>query len=483
METSGVKFGTSGARGLVTALTDRVAYAYASAFLQHLEAAGELSSGGRVYLAGDRRSSTPRIKTAITRAVIDRGHRPVDSGLIPSPALALAGLFDRSPSIMVTGSHIPDDRNGIKFNTPRGEIAKQDEAGIAAQQIALPDFFEPDGSLRASARPSEQAADSTAARRYVARYVDTFPQRALQGMRVGLYGHSAVGRELVQQILEELGAEVVRLGFSEAFVSVDTEAIRPEDVRLAQEWAREGAFDAIVSTDGDSDRPLVSDERGRFLRGDVAGILCAEFLGATDVVTPVSSNSAVELCEKFQRVARTRIGSPFVIEEMLAALSNGGARVVGYEANGGFMTASPIPLDRGVLSPLPTRDAVIVMLALLTRARASNAPMSSLPAALPPRFTTSDRLANFPTERSQPQLERLKSAGASAILELLGDGLGAVRSVDTLDGVRVRFESGDIVHFRASGNAPELRCYSEASTPERAQALLELGLAAVENWR
>src|SRR5690606_32860216 len=116
-------------------------------------------------------------------------------------------------------------------------------------------------------------------------------------------------------------------------------------------------------------------------------ILCAEYVGATDVVTPVSSNSAVERSGAFNRVIRTRIGSPYVIAAMLAARAEGGARVVGYEANGGFLTASPIPLARGTLAPLPTRDAVLVIVSILARARERRTTVSGLLANLPQRFT------------------------------------------------------------------------------------------------
>lgn len=483
METSGVRFGTSGARGLVTQLTDRVAYAYASAFLQYLERNGEIRERTQVGLAGDRRSSTPRIQNAIARAVSDRGHFPIDWGKVPSPALALSGFDRKVPSIMVTGSHIPEDRNGIKFNTARGEITKADEIGIATQEIALPDRFTPDGTLKASERLAALEPDLAAAHGYVARYLDTFPEHALEGLRIGLYGHSAVGRELLHEILDGLGAQVVRLGFCEEFVSVDTEAIRPEDVRLAADWAREGNLSSIVSTDGDSDRPLISDEHGRFVRGDVAGILCARHLGASDVVTPVSSNSALERCSAFRRVVRTQIGSPFVIEGMRRAMAEGGERVVGYEANGGFLTSSAIPLPRGVLTALPTRDAVIVILSILTQAQSMNRSVSALLATLPARYTASDRLEEFPAERSQPRLQELRSGGTSAAEELFGTALGAVRSIDTLDGVRIEFATGEVIHLRASGNAPELRCYSEADSPERARILLDLGLSAVKAWR
>lgn len=482
MESSGVKFGTSGARGLVTQLSDRVAYAYAAAFLQHLERSSAIGKKTRVAVAGDRRSSTPRIKGGVLRAVLDRGHEPLDLGSIPSPALALFGLDEKIPSIMVTGSHIPEDRNGIKFNTAYGEILKEDEVSIAAQELDLPASFGSDGRLKPELVPTVPL-DARARDNYKARFLRAFPEGALEGLKLGVYGHSAVGRELLGEILEGLGARVASLGYSDEFVSVDTEAIRPEDIELASAWARELGTDSIVSTDGDSDRPLVSDERGRFLRGDIAGILCAKYLGATTVVTPVSSNSAVERSGAFSRVIRTKIGSPYVLAAMLAARAEGDACVVGYEANGGFLTATPTSLARGALSPLPTRDAMLVILCILARARADGVPVSQLLADLPARYTASDRLPDFPTELSRDKLADIVELGISAAHALFGDKLGPVRSIDATDGVRIEFASTEIVHLRASGNAPELRCYAEAATEARAHELTQLALTTMQRWK
>jgi len=215
---------------------------------------------------------------------------------------------------MVTGSHIPDDRNGIKFNRPAGEILKQDEAGIREQELFLPDLFDASGALRTPVDPPP--VESSIRSAYVARYLGFFPHGCFARLRVGVYEHSSVARDLLAEVLEGLGAEVVRLARSERFIPVDTEAVRPEDVELARTWAAGGNFFALCSTDGDGDRPLISDERGEWLRGDVAGILAAKWLGADTVVTPVSSNSAVEACGWFGRVVRTRIGSPYVIAAM-----------------------------------------------------------------------------------------------------------------------------------------------------------------------
>jgi phosphomannomutase len=484
MDESGVKFGTSGARGLVTELTDRIAYAYTCGFLQFLADAGELpASGGpvEVLVGGDLRPSTPRIMEAVLRAAADAGYRPVSCGRIPSPALALLGFARRIPSIMVTGSHIPDDRNGIKFNKCSGEVLKDDEPGITRQVVELPDgLFDAKGAFTTPA-PAERPIHGEALAAYVARCTGAFATDALRGLRIGVYQHSAVARDVLADLLRRLGADVVPLGRSDRFIPVDTEAIRDEDVVLARQWAAGGKFDAIVSADGDSDRPLVSDERGEWLRGDVAGILCARFLGADSISTPVSCNTAVEKCGWFPEVRRTRIGSPFVVSSMHAAAAAGAQRVVGYEANGGFLLQSAITLEGRSLAALPTRDAVIVILAVLLLARREGRTISQLAATLPARFTASDRLKEFPTEQSRAILARFSTGHAAAdraaLDAVFGPEFGPARDLDRTDGLRVTLASGEILHLRPSGNAPEFRCYTEAATEERARAMNARALA------
>src|SRR5690606_595279 len=219
------------------------------------------------------------------------------------------------------------------------------------------------------------------------------------------------GREFMVRLYERLGANVVPLGFSDEFVPVDTEAIRLEDVVSAELWAKEFDLDAIVSTDGDSDRPLIADEKGAWFRGDVAGIHTARFLKADGVATPVSCNTALELCGEFAHTQRTRIGSPYVIDAMSYLEQQGAGRVVGYEANGGFLQQSRLTVPGGKeLPPLPTRDPVIVHLALVLSAREVGIPLSRLNETLPRRVTASGRDQQFATERSAALLETLRAA-------------------------------------------------------------------------
>ena len=476
MEVSGVKFGTSGARGLAADMTDRVCCLYTKGFIQHLQRCGDLPGGrGEVAVAGDLRPSTKRIMAAGCRAVQDTGYVAVNCGFIPSPAVALYGLTHGVPSVMVTGSHIPEDRNGMKFNKCAGEILKEDEHGIGHQSVeAADDLFDAAGAFVPRPGPALELCVQ-AQEAYLARYLSVFPSAALSGKRVAVYQHSAVGRELLVRILRGLGAETIPLGASAEFIPVDTEAIRPQDIRLAKEWARSYALDAVVSTDGDSDRPLISDESGNWLRGDIAGILCARFLEADSVSTPVSCNTAVERCGCFPEVWRTRIGSPYVIASMIQASARGARRVVGYEANGGFLTNSDLRLDEGQLRALPTRDAVLPIVSVLLLAARERKTVSQLLADLPARHTASDRLKDFPQAQSRAILDRYSTgdevADRRAIEATFGEVCGSVADVNRTDGIRITFKNGEIIHLRPSGNAPEFRCYSEAASAERALEL------------
>jgi phosphomannomutase len=223
---------------------------------------------------------------------------------------------------------------------------------------------------------------------------------------------------------------------------------------------------------------------GRWLRGDIAGVLCAGFLKADSVSTPVSCNTAVDKCGWFGEVRRTRIGSPFVVASMLQATASGKRRVVGYEANGGFLLNSAIETAGAKLNALPTRDAVIVIVGILVMAKRQGKTISELAAILPARFTASDRLKNFATERSTAILARFNSgdepADRLAIDKMFGGICGRVKALNRVDGLRITFENEEVIHLRPSGNAPEFRCYSEADNEQRAREIVADALVCVK---
>ncbi|WP_312196788.1 phosphomannomutase [Brucella anthropi] len=469
MSGTSLKFGTSGLRGLADELNGLPAYAYSLAFVGMLSEAGKLRAGDKVFVGRDLRPSSPAITALCMAAIEDAGFQPVDCGVLPTPALSHYAISQLAPCIMVTGSHIPDDRNGLKFYRNDGEIDKNDESAISAVYVALPDNL-------AFRHLHDAFHSSDAIDCYVKRYVGFLGLESLRGLRVGVYQHSSVARDLIVRVLTELGAETVPLGRSDVFVPVDTEALRSEDIEFLDRWAKEGQFDAIVSTDGDADRPLIADEKGRFVRGDLVGAITANWLGVRTIVTPVTSNSALE--ENFERVIRTRVGSPYVIEGMERAIEEGASSVVGFEANGGVLLGTDISRGDGVLIALPTRDALLPILGCLGSIKETGKPLSEIGAGFHFRFALSDRLQNVPQEKSLAFLALLKNETARSTLFHMDDPI--VRT-ETIDGVKLFFHSGNAIHYRASGNAPELRCYVEASDESQAETLLETGLAIARN--
>lgn len=476
MKESGVGFGTSGARGLVSAMTDRVCYLYTRAFIVHCDS--HYPGKKTMAFAGDLRPSTPRIMQAIHAAITDSGFESIYLGQIPSPATALYGIENQIPTIMVTGSHIPDNRNGIKFNHPFGEITKKDESQIAALSIDFDDSLF-DSYLMLKNLPPLPLKNSQAESCYISRYLNFFGHDALSGLSIGVYQHSAVGRDLLIKILEGLGAFVKPIGRSESFIPVDTEAIRPEDVAFSREQIKK-CFDSIISTDGDSDRPLLSDETGEWLRGDVLGILASKELDIQGIAVPVSCNTALEKSNLFKKIIRTRIGSPFVIEAM-ETIAKEGLKTAGYEANGGFLLQSDISRNGKILKALPTRDAVLPIIATLIAAKTARKNISDLTLSLCPRFTMSDRLQNFSTEEGKNLVKQFSNIPFAE--KIFGKLCGKIVSTDETDGFRMVFDSEEIIHLRPSGNAPELRCYVETASLKRAEELLRQCISLLETYR
>jgi phosphomannomutase len=256
---------------------------------------------------------------------------------------------------------------------------------------------------------------------------------------------------------------------------VDTEAISGQTLALLRNWASTAQYDAFVSADGDGDRPLVADETGTPIRGDIIGLLTAEFLRAKTIVTPVTSNSCIER-EFNAKVKRTRVGSPYVIAGMNEALAHSYEGVIGFEANGGVLTASIFEVAKGHILPLPTRDSVLPILAMMNFCKTRNQPLSH--SVLQRRFaaTDSDRLENFPPEKSTALMKFLTTSDEN-ISVFLKD-IGKVAATSKIDGLRVALSDRAIIHFRPSGNAPELRCYTEATSAGAARDLLKRGLEA-----
>ncbi|KAF2643925.1 Phosphoglucomutase, first 3 domain-containing protein [Massarina eburnea CBS 473.64] len=534
-----LKFGTSGRRGLVVDLTQLEIYTNVVAEVRYLKSIsldeGGIKTGEDFYYAYDLRPSSTQLvedrgglSQAVEQAVKDEGMNPISLGAIPTPALTSWAIQHGKGSIMVTGSHIPFDRNGYKLNTSKGELMKKDEqpindqvALVREQLLSQPftdSLFNEKGVFRKQTdliTPTDEGRKA-----YIARYTDFFSGESLKGIKLLAYQHSAVGRDLLVEVFEALGAEVTPAGRSDTFVPIDTEAIDAAQLKTVQDLidSTGGTFNAVISTDGDSDRPLLlaPNSKGKlnFFGGDILGIIVAEFLGADAAVVPISSNDAIDRGSLASATEpKTKIGSPYVISGMQTALAKGRKRVVGWEANGGFLTASDIERNGHNLTALPTRDAFLPLLCALFSGQTKGITLVDLFATLPKRFSKAALLRNFPRATSLKIVAKFSPPEASmASVKYKADGIEALDAQDNVlelksrhsnelhkivlelqtvfnkdcafdniekiiytDGVRILFANGDVAHFRPSGNADELRIYAVADTQQRADEIAELG--------
>jgi len=213
---------------------------------------------------------------------------------------------------------------------------------------------------------------------------------------------------------------------------------------------------------------------------------------------------------------KTRIGSPYVIAAMDDLRREGThGKILGWEANGGFLTGTDVVLARGTLRALPSRDSTLPILATLFAAVEGKVSLSALWRRLPARFGRSGLIDEFPVAASKAILRELAPAGAVVEVEFdqhgvpihgsgsdgasaelpepalsvwrrvrgslarfftPASGFDAIVRINVLDGVRVTFQNGDVAHVRPSGNAPQLRIYANSDTQARADAIVEHGL-------
>ena len=462
---SEVNFGTSGARGLVSQFTPEVCAAFTHGFLFSLKDSFQFS---QIAIGIDNRPSSLAIAQACASALLQANIEPIYYGILPTPALAYQAMQSNIPAIMVTGSHIPFDRNGLKFYRPDGEITKQNEQDILTAKVAFDKLI----ALPVLVRNTEASSH------YIQRYTSLFNKTFLAGKRIGIYEHSSAGRDLYKPLFQALGAEVISLERTNEFVPIDTEAVAESDKIKAKSWSDQYQLDCIFSTDGDGDRPLVADEKGEWLRGDILGLLTASALNIEAVAIPVSCNSAIERSNLFSLVKQTKIGSPYVIAEF-ESLSSQYLYVAGFEANGGFLLGSDVDFKDKIIKALPTRDAVLPVLMVLFESIKLDLPLSKLVVELPQYFTDSDRIQNFSTEKSRQILEWAERDPCGFLSQLKLESL-VFESVNLMDGCRFYFTNGEIIHFRSSGNAPELRCYAESTSSNQASNLVRNALKNIQ---
>ena len=433
-------FGTNGVRGVINEdMTPELAMDVGKAIGTYMK--------GRVAVGTDTRTSAHMVKSAVLAGLMSAGAEVLDLGLLPTPALQYFVKTSRiAGGVMITASHNPPEFNGIKAVDADGtEMPRAKEEAIEGiyfgQAFAIQDWRGV-GSIRMAggAIASYQNA--------VLQQVDV-EAIAKAGIKVVLDCANGAGSVSTPALLERLGVRAVTLncnplGTFPGHPSEPTED-HLEDLKSLVE---ETGADLGIAHDGDADRTIFIDDKGRYVYGDkslavVAAAMVAENEGGI-VVTPVSTSSCVEdaVREAGGEVVYTRVGSPIVARKMMEL-----GAVFGGEENGGLI----FPKHQYCRDAAMTAVKMIEVLAI-------EGELSELLKKVP-TYQLDKRKVRCPDSRKEGLLQQVCQAFAD-------------QRVDQTDGVKVYFDEGWTL-IRPSGTEPIFRIYSEGRTEEDAKLIAE----------
>ena len=461
-DTSHSLFGSSGIRGLVNEfITGPLAIRIGLATAHYLR---NQHTSPQVMVGYDHRLTGPMFTAALLAGLLQGGVPAVNAGIAPTPSVAYAAGKQRmKAALIVTASHNPPEYNGFKFHNPDG-------AGFAIdQQQEIERLI-----TEAVPAPWQDFANTSHAEPiplHLSAIVQT--SEVTKSHRVVLDGALGVGGLVTPSALRQLGAAVKTLNVPPDGQNY-AQNCGPSKIQsaAAAEWQHFVCLDdlsAIVKStkaevgiahDGDADRVLAVDDKGRVLAGDTLLALIADYYLATRggkvIATTVSSSSTVDHIAKKHgaRVERCRVGDVFV-----SNLVKTEKAVLGAEPSGPFIFPEVHYCPDGPL-------AACKILELLDWVKQ---PLSVLVDELPETYLLRASV-KCPND--------LKSKVMKAMATSL-EGWADVESVNHLDGVRVGFQDASWVLIRPSGTEPVIRVTVEALTAKRAKMLLKQGQTAL----
>ena len=400
-------FGTDGLRGRVNVwpLTADMA-------LRLGLAAGTLFRDGErrhtVIIGKDTRLSGYMFETALTAGLCAAGMDVFQVGPLPTPAIAFLTRNMRADfGVVISASHNPYHDNGIKF-FDRDGIKLPDEVEDRMAELVLDREYEWEYPPSDKVGRAYRIVDALG--RYIVYLKNSFPlNMTLEGMRVVIDCANGANYKVAPLALEELGAEVFRLGTQPDGLNINYQcgALYPEAM---QARVREVRADIGLALDGDADRLIVADEKGRILDGDQIMALCADdmmrhgTLHDNVLVGTVMSNMALEVFmeERGGRLERTRVGDRYVGEAMRRLDATLGGEQSGHLIFRNYST---------------TGDGLLAALQVLRIMRERGRPLSELADQLQ---LYPQRLISVPVQRKPPleECSEIREAVRAAEAEL-----------------------------------------------------------------
>jgi phosphoglucosamine mutase len=420
-------FGTSGVRRLVDSdlinLGQKIGLAVGTIYK-------------KIVVGRDTRTSGSALRQALTSGLLATGAECSDAGILPTPGVALAAR-EFSAGIMITASHNPPQYNGYKLLNPDGSAFSPD------QQKQIEDLIENPGKidLRWEKMRTETLYEG-GVEKHISRILLDFP--GIYKLKVVVDSGCGAAYFITANLLMRMGCQVISLnGFANGIFPHDIEPIESNLGDLISA-VKESRADLGIAHDGDADRMMAVDDKGRFISGDKMLAILARANRSKDIVTTIDASMAIE--EMDFKVRRTRVGDPYVSEE----LKKGGG--FGGEPSGAWVFPQISLCPDGIY-------AAAQIVAIAQRERLSE---------------LVDSIPEYPTVRGNLKLSKIDM---NLISSALISEFKPV-SFDKIDGVRLRFEDGWLL-VRPSGTEPKLRFTAEAKQSARAHQIYEEGIKII----
>jgi phosphoglucosamine mutase len=431
--TVGRLFGTDGIRGLANKdLTGELAYRLGRAAVVALTEHGDRRP--HIVVGRDTRASGESLEAGLAAGICAAGGDAILLGVCTTPGVAfLTRDLDANAGAVISASHNPAEYNGIKFFAATGyklpdRLEDEIETLVGSDEDPRPQAGQPGRPVRVD--------DGT--ERYL-RHLESSAEGSLEGLKLVVDCANGAATGLAPELFRRLGAEVVSINDRPDGWNINQRsgATAPNVVAKA---VVEQRADAGVAHDGDADRALFADAEGSVIDGDHVLAACALAMHETGdlandlVVTTVMANLGFRICmdEAGIKIAETKVGDRYVLEEMLRSGS-----VLGGEQSGHIIFLKSATTGDGLLT-------AVRFLGLAVRKGVSVAELAS-------------------SMRRFPQVLLNVEVANPATVDSASPVWDAVAGVERALGA-----SGRIL-VRASGTEPLVRVMVEASTEQQAR--------------
>ncbi|MDN7025037.1 phosphopentomutase/phosphoglucosamine mutase [Methanoculleus sp. FWC-SCC1] len=381
-----------------------------------------------ILIGTDTRTTSGLLSRSVAAGMLSAGARVSFCGIAPTPTVAF-GTRDVDAGCMITASHNPEQYNGVKLFNPDGSsftLKQQAEIERLVTDIAWNNW-----TAQGSVFPTDAVGPHRKA------ILDAV---SLSGeISVVLDCGNGAGSVISPGLLADAGAAVTCLN-----CNVSGRFARPSEPLEANlpylgEMVRRKGADCAVVHDGDADRMMAFDEKGRYIDGDRLLMLFARYLGSDKVVTTVDASMAIE---EVAEVHRTPVGDSFVSEELLAWGDFGG------EPSGSWIFPGHSCCPDGIYA-------------------------GALFCEIASEWNVAEEIDRMP---------RYTILRESFSVDAPRDILTALGAKEPTHGIRVADEDGWCL-VRASGTEPKVRITAEGKTPEKSKEMIEKGRALLQGGK